>query len=727
MIERVVTAAVRAPRLVVVSALALAVLFAAIGASLLPRMGTDSGSADAQSLRVVAVLDRAAGYRTQDTVVALVESRSANGEPAGRTEAAEVASLLATIPGVAKVAVTSPDRQAPQSRPGSPAALVTARVASGADVVGVADAVRRALRDRPGVQLTGSAVVASELTHRVRDDLGRAELISLPVLFLLALWIFRSAVAAAVTVAVGVLTILTTLAVLRGIVEVTPLAAYVLNLVTGLGLGLSIDYCLFVISRYREESARHGHTPAAVIAATVRAGRTVVFSALTVAAAMLALTLFPERFLSSMGVGGAVVTAAAATTAVTVLPAVLTLVGARIDSLALPGARRARERDTGDVHVLRWYRLAAWVTRHAAPVFLASVVSCALLAWPALGTRFSNIDIASLPADSPARVVGAQVGELFPGTVASPITIALLAPPNAPAAQFAARVATLPQVRLLGPPTYLGRDTWQLSAAASSGPFTAASTAAVAGIRRIPFPGAVMVGGESAVFVDVCADLRDHLPLALVLVGLSVLIVIFLLTGSVVLAAKTLIVNTVNVAVTVGVLVWIFQDGHLSGLLNFTPTGTIDLSQPIMVMVLSFGLSTDYAVFLLARIKESYDRLGAEPGTRLSTAERNAEAVAVGVGRSGRIISSAAILLAVAVGAFSSSSLLFIKQLGVGTVIAVIFDSTVIRALLVPSAMRLMSSANWYAPGWLSRSGSAARRHRCPADPGRHGESESLS
>ncbi|SDI96692.1 putative drug exporter of the RND superfamily [Frankineae bacterium MT45] len=694
MITALIRRTVSHGRVIVFGAILFGLLAAAVGSTTLGKMTNDSDSPTAESVLTAERLTKAAGMSADLDIVAIVSPTGGIKSTQGRYRVSEVALKFFSDEGVANVqSFLNSDSPALISKDGK-SAIVSVQFKSGVDRNALAKSISEQFKDQPDVALGGVSVTGVEIGDRVAGDLSKAELFALPILFLLALWIFRGVVAATVTIGIGILAIVTTLMVLRGVVEITSISSYVLNLVTGLGLGLAIDYCLFIMSRYREETVLYGYTPRAALAAGVAAGRTVFFSALTVAVSMSSLMLFPQKFLFSMGVGGAAVTLVSATVSIVVLPAILALLGRRIDSLTLPGSDRARRKDTGLVHKIVWYRLAKWTMRHAKPVLVASLILVATLAWPALSTKFSNINVDSLPTTSAVRTVAERVATEFPNSGGTTINVAVEAPADAQAqvTALAQRVAKLPHVVLPAPPVYLGSDTWSLSAVVFAGPFSQAAETALHGIRSLPSPNKMLVGGETAAFVDNEESMLSHLPMAALVVGLAVMLVIFLLTGSVVLPVKTLLVNILNVSMTIGVLVWIFQYGHLEGPLHYESTGAIDLSQPILVMVIGFGLSTDYGVFLLARIKESYDHDG-----------DNVEAVATGVGRSGRIISSAALLLCVAVGAFSSSSVLFIKQLGVGTAVAVLLDATIIRAFLVPSAMRLMSTANWWAPGPLRR------------------------
>jgi len=687
------SSAVRGRRVLLITVL-VAVLSALAGSTLMSRMSSNTDAPNAESVQAAKRLTEASGMSVDVDVIAIVSPKGGLNSREGRLRFSEVATELYTLPGAVRVQsyLNSPDPSLVSKD--ARAGLIAIQFAADIDRRATAKKVAALVADQPDVALTGASVMSGEIQDRVENDLSSAELFGLPLLFLFALWIFRSVVAAGVTVAIGVLAILVTLGVLRLIAAQVELSSFTLNLVTGLGLGLSIDYCLFIISRYREEAAVRGYTVESAISAGMAAGRTVLFSALTVAASAASLMLFPHRFLFSMGIGGAVVTLVAALVSVIVLPAVLALLGPRIDALGLPGARRALESDTGDVSGVVWYHLARWVMRHA-PVVLAGVaVVVVVLLSPAFNVRFSNIDIKSLPLTSSSREATVRVADGFAGGGTTTVNVAVFAGQDHKneLTRYAAQVAGVPGVDGVTPPTYLGPDTWLINAEVKAEPFSDKAQKVVHGIRALPSPTTTLVGGASALFVDNEELIGHRLPWALLLVGVAVLLLVFLLTGSLVLAVKTFIVNILNVLMTLGVLVWIFQEGHLSSILDFTSTGAIDLGTPILVIVVGFGLSTDYGVFLLARIKESFDH---NPD--------NDEAVAAGVGRTGRIISSAAVLMCVAIGAFSTSSVLFIKQLGVGIAVSVVLDATVIRAFLVPAAMKLMATINWWSPAALRK------------------------
>jgi uncharacterized membrane protein YdfJ with MMPL/SSD domain len=527
----------------------------------------------------------------------------------------------------------------------------------------------------------------------VGEDLARAEMLAFPILFVLLLWVFRGFVAALLPLIIGGLAVVGTFVGLRVVAtEVTPLSVYALNLVTGLGLGLAIDYSLFIVSRYREEIARTGPGREALYRTLSTAGRTVLFSSLTVATALAALLVFPLRFLYSMGVGGMIVSLVAALAALVVLPAILSLLGERVNALSFGRWRRAADEEARSVEASPWHRLARAVMRRPVTVAVATMVILITFSLPFLGIRFTAVDADVLPKETPARQVADALENEFPENGASPVQIAVQARGDARETAenlegYVTDLRDLPNVDSVVPPRPVGDDVWRIDVVPAKGTYSGASLALVQDVRDLDAPYSVEVGGESASFVDQQASLAGSIPYALAIVFASTFVLLFLFTGSVVLPFKTLLMNVLTVGATFGILVWIFQGGRLEGLLGFESQGALESTQPVLILIIAFALSTDYGVFLLSRIKEAR-----EGGLD------DAEAVAAGVGRTGRIITSAALLFCVAIGAFATSQIVFIKELGVGAALAVIIDATIVRALLVPSLMKLLGRRNWWSP-----------------------------
>jgi RND superfamily putative drug exporter len=550
------------------------------------------------------------------------------------------------------------------------------------------------LSGRTGVVVGGAAVSQEQVNKQIEKDLRMAEMLAFPLLFLLSLLFFRSLVAALLPLMIGGLAIVGTFLILRIASEIGSISIFALNLTTALGLGLAIDYSLFVVSRYREEIAVDGPGLVAMRRVLATAGRTVFFSSLTVAAALASLIVFPQRFLYSMGLGGALVTLFAALISLTVLPAVLTLLGPRVNALAPRFLQRRAEADTRPDEHGFWYRLSRFVMRRPGPVATLSALLLIVLGLPLLGMKFNTVDQTVLPKSASARQAYDIVRAEFPPYHESPIWIGVEGGGARAAAQVASRVRQVAGVAEVNPPQPLkgGETAIQVI---SSHPFVSeASQTTVKRIRAIQSPpgSTVLVGGATADFIDLQSSLVRHLPAVLGIIVLTTLTILFLMTGSVVLPIKSLLMNFLNLSAVFGLLVLIFQDGRLQGLLDYTSPGALEQTMPILLFAVAFGLSTDYAVFLLSRIKEARDN-GAS----------DSESVAIGLERTGRIVTAAAFLFAVAVTAFATSQIIFIKEFGIGTALAVLIDASIVRALLVPSLMELLGKWNWWAPAPLRR------------------------
>ncbi len=560
--------------------------------------------------------------------------------------------------------------------------LVTAVLRADADDDAVAGDARDAFAGRRDVTVGGSAVASRQIGETVGADLGRAELFAFPFLLVLSLLFFRGR-ATLMPLVVGMTTVLGTFLVLAGVNQVYGLSVFALNLVIGLGLGLAIDYTLFLVTRYREELAKRGATPAAIVATMATAGRTVAFSAATVAGALITLAVFPQGFLKSMGIAGATVAVVAAVAALVISPALFALWGAKL-------ARRGGV--APDAASDRWQRIAHAVMRRPGTIALVTAGAMLAIAAPALTTTWSSIDGSVIPKGDSARTVS---DALAPGAAGkSPVLMAIAAPRSAATevAAYAARVGAVDGVLRTAAPRYLGENTWQIGVIATGDPSGAVAQRVVADVRGLPAPFDVRVGGGAAEFVDQQAAIGSRLlPALVLLVGLT-LLVLWAMTGSVVLPVKAVAMNALTVAAALSPLVLIYQGGHLTGLLGYTPNGGVEPSDFLVTAAIVFALSTDYGVFLLGRIKEARD-----------SGLDDREAVASGVARTGRVVTAAAILLAVAIGAFSTSSISFIQQIGVATATGVLIDAFVVRTLLVPSLMALLGRWNWWSPHVLRR------------------------
>jgi uncharacterized membrane protein YdfJ with MMPL/SSD domain len=567
-----------------------------------------------------------------------------------------------------------------------------------------ASSISDQLSGKPGVTVGGYALAQEQVNKQVESDLRRAEMLAFPLLFLLSLLFFRSLVAALLPLLIGGLAIIGTFFTLRIASEVGSISIFALNLTTGLGLGLAIDYSLFIVSRYREELARRGvdlERPGSrterweALRATMRtAGRTVMFSSLTVAVALASLIVFPQRFLYSMGIGGALVALLASTVALVVLPAVLSMLGPRVNALAPRFLQRRAERDASETQAGFWYRLSRFVMRRPIPVATISAAVLIALGLPFLGIKFTSVDAQVLPTSATARQVDDAMRADFPPFRDTPIRLAIEGGSRKATAVVVSQVRREPGIAGVELPQRLGGGVTAVDAIAKT-PFNSeAAKSTVRRIRDLPSPpgATVLVTGAAAHFVDFQSSLEAHLPVALAIVVGATLIILFLMTGSVILPVKSLLMNVLNLSAVFGILVLIFQDGNLEGLLGYTGQGALEQTMPILMFAVAFGLSTDYAVFLLSRIKEARDH-GAS----------DSESVAIGLERTGRIVTAAALLFAIAIGAFATSQIVFIKENGIGTALAVLIDASIIRALLVPSLMELLGKWNWWAPRPLRR------------------------
>ena len=558
----------------------------------------------------------------------------------------------------------------------------------------IAESVEEELASVPGVTVGGPAMATAEVNEQVESDLRKAEMLVFPLLFLLSFLFFRSLVAALLPLMIGALAIVGTFLMLRLASELGSISIFALNLTTGLGLGLAIDYSLFIVSRYREEIAKSGPGLDAMKRTLATAGRTVFFSSLTVAAALASLIVFPQRFLYSMGIGGALVAIIAAAVALVVLPAVLTLLGERVNSLSPRFLRRRAEADSRPDSTGFWYRLSRFVMRRPVPIATLSALFLIVLGLPFFGIKFTSADPQILPGEASAKQVDDTIRAEFPPYRDTPVTVVVEGGGAAEARAVRADVRRVDGLLAVKQPQPVGGGLTVIQAISNGSYVAETSRGAVDDIRALETPAGtdVSVTGASADFVDFQSSLKHHIPSALGIVIGATLVILFLFTGSVVLPVKALIMNFLNLSAVFGILVLVFQDGRLEGLLDYSSQGAIEQSMPILLFALAFGLSTDYAVFLLSRIKEARDA-GASDN----------ESVAIGLERTGRIVTAAAFLFAIAIGAFATSEIIFIKQNGIGTALAVLIDATIIRALLVPSLMELLGKWNWWAPGPLRR------------------------
>jgi uncharacterized membrane protein YdfJ with MMPL/SSD domain len=669
----------------------------------------DPGS---QSFQALSRIEQTVGRQDVDVLAVYRSERLTVDDPAFR---AGVERSLAALPAgtTARVATfwstgspafVSPDRHVTY-------AAVQLAGAESADRMATYQDVTDALHETgvPGLTMTatGRSATEAQISTQISEDLARAESLSLPILLVLLVVVFGSVVAAGLPLGVGIVAVLGSFTVLRLMTLVTDVSVFAINIVTLLGLGLSIDYALFVVNRFREEVRRDQTIPDALARTMATAGRTVAFSGVTVAISLAGLALFPQ----AMAYGGVAAVVIAMVTALVLLPAVLALLGRRVDAWSLaPAFRRLRRRPAGTTAPepgAGWARIARGVMRRPAVLAIATTAVLLALASPFLGVRFGGIDSRVLPEGAETRRAEQLLHDNFPGVLASPIDVLVETPAaagaTAAAAQVRDRVAAVPGVTSVQVEAQRGNAA-VLSVSYAGGPVDASTLQVVRDIRAMELPSGTtaLVGGSSAEQVDLRASLAERLPWTAAIVLVATTLLLFLAFGSLVLPVKAIVMNAISMTASFGVVVWIFQQGHLDGLLGFTPTGTIETTQPILMLAILFGLSMDYEVFLLSRIRERYD-----------VTHDTEDAVVVGVARTGRIITSAALLLVIVVGAFSTSGVTFIKMIGVGMAVAIILDATIVRAILVPATLRLLGDATWWAPApmrrWYERHGIGER------------------
>jgi uncharacterized membrane protein YdfJ with MMPL/SSD domain len=682
--------------------LGLTVVFLAVagilGGSVATRLASGGSPVeDPSSPSVVARerLTQAGGANPDVSVLALIRIGKPVESPETRAKVEKVARIIASDPAMARVDTFYTTHSRALVSVDGRQTFVTGHLkpVSAKEQANAAKRISSELKNEPGILLGGLDIGSQQVNDQVSGDLAKAEAIGFPILFLLALLIFRGLVAALLPIATGIMSILGTFLGLRIVNEFTSLSIFALNLVIAIGLGLAIDYSLFIVSRYREELLHR--TPEEALRVTMStAGRTVAFSSLTVGAALASLLIFPQPFLYSMGIGGVIVALMSATVALVVLPAILAGLGLRVNALAPARWKQASERTARAEAQGFWYRLAQIVMRRPGLIAAGTAAFLILLGIPFLGAKYTGVDATVLPKSASAHEVYTIVNTEFPPNRTSPAYVAIQAPRSDAAGvkAYARKLAALPGAAAVEAPRPVGKDYWQVNVVSKAGPLDKRSLDLVRDIRRVESPFRTYVGGDAAGLVDQESSLGSHLPYAIIILAATTLILLFLMTGSLILPFKTLLMNLLTISGVFGLLVLIFQDGRLEGVLGYTSEGALNLTQPLLIGAVAFALSTDYGVFLLTRIKEARD-----------SGMPNDQAVAFGLERTGRIVTSAALLFCVAVGAFSTSKIVFIKEIGVGLVLGVVLDATLVRALLVPSLMKLLGDWNWWAPAPLRR------------------------
>ncbi|WP_037607975.1 MMPL family transporter [Streptacidiphilus rugosus] len=703
MFETLASVLHRRRRLALLASLVLLFLAAAVGGSLQQKLTNGASDYDdpgGSNVAARTVIQHATGIDPQQGYVLLVRTDqpiSADSPvPASVTEAIRV---LRARPEVKQVLdYAGAHLPALISTDGRSTAVVAevGPIASPHDVDAVT-ALQKAIAADPLLRdttLLGGATPGHVQVAQVSTkDLGLGEAVAMPILLILLFFVFRGLVAALIPLFGGVFAMMLAMAAVRLLTVVTSVSASAMDLIFALGLGLCIDFSLLMVSRFREELAADrarevAGTGEAVRRTVLTAGRTVAFSAFTVAVALSALLVFPLPYLRSLGSAGILTVLSAAFFALVVLPALLAALGHRIDALSF-GRGRAT---SAERVVRRWERLARGVMRRPAFYAVGGVAVLLLVASPAAGIKFSGVDSSVLPLSTSSGQVAQQLSTAFAQQPASARIVLDDGASAAAMADYATALGRVPGVRAVTAPVRLGANHWEIDASLSGQPLQAGPLATVQQLEHVPAPATARFTGASADFLAQRASIGAHLlPAGLLLAALTMLL-LFLFTGSLWLSVQGLLMNALSVGAAFGMLVWVFQDGHLGGLLNFTATGALEETSPVILFALAFGLSTDYNVFLLGRIKEARAK-GADERT----------AVAVGISRTGGIVTSAALLFVVAIGALGISRLTFIKELGIGAAFAVLVDATVVRTLLVPAVMALLGRGAWWAPGPLRR------------------------
>ncbi|OBI17495.1 hypothetical protein A5712_23935 [Mycobacterium sp. E2327] len=713
-LQRLARLAIRAPRRIIALSLFAMVATAVVGLPVIHSLSA-GGFRDpsAESSRATDML--ATRFHQGDTEL-LITVASDEGIQSGAAErvGTDIVRQLHDSPYVARVAspwaAPSAASTGLVSKDGK-VGLIVASITGGTNAAGqhaetLSDQVVRS-RDGVTVRAGGQAMVDAQITSQTRDDLKVMETIAVPVSFLVLVWVFGGFLAAAIPLAVGGIAIFGSMAVLRALTCVTDVSIFALNLLLAMGLALAIDYTLLLLSRFRDEIASGTERNAAIVRTMTSAGRSVLFSAMTVSLSMSALMFFPMPFLKSFAYAAIAVVALAVGAAIIVTPAAIVVLGKRVDSRA--GAARPVEQTF-------FYRLAHFVMRRAVPIGLGLTVVLVALGMPLFGMKVGIPDDRVLPTSSTARQVGDQLRTQFSADVASSLTVVVPdargLTPNA-LADYASRLSMVPDVpsvsapggtfvagARVGPPVAeagVADGSAFLTVASSAPLFSDASNTQLDRLHAVAGPGGaqVLITGTAQVNRDTANAITSRLSLVLAAIALITLVVMFRLTGSVVLPLKTLLLSGLSLTASFGALVWIFQDGHLGGL-GTTATGTLVLTMPVVLFCIAFGLSMDYEVFLVSRIYEYWlasDR----------TAAGNDHSVALGLARTGRVITAAALIMSISFAALIAAQVSFMRMFGVGLTLAVLSDATLVRMLLVPAFMRVMGRANWWAPQWVTR------------------------
>lgn len=688
-----------------------------------------------ESARATALLSDKFARGDMQLVISIADDSAAGANsPAARAVGTDIAAKLKASPYVTEVssAWTVP--------PPAAATLISKDGKTGLILAGITggesgaqkhakELTDQLVHDRDGVTVRagGEAMIYVQINGQSEKDLLMMESIAIPLSFLVLVWVFGGLLAAALPLAVGGFAILGSLAVLRGFTMVTDVSIFALNLTVAMGLALAIDYTLLIVSRYRDELADGADPDRALVRTMVTAGRTVLFSAMTVALSMVAMVLFPMYFLKSFAYAGIAVVALAAFAAIVVAPAAIVLLGDRLDAYDV---RRFLRRVLGRPEPVRkpveqtfWYRMTKRVMRRSVPAGLAVIALLLMLGAPFLGIKWGFPDDRVLPSSASSRQLGDELRNDFAVDSSTAVTVVMpdvtrLTPAQldryagdlsraADGVSVSAPGGTFVDGRRVGPPTSgtgMAEGSAYLTVGSHVPLFSDASEAQLDALHAVPAPAEVQFTGLAQVNRDSSHAITSRLPMVLGIIAAITFVLLFLLTGSVVLPLKALVLNILSLSAAFGALVWIFQDGHL-GALGTTSTGTLVANLPVLLFCIAFGLSMDYEVFLVSRIREYWLESGRPraDGTEMSPRQRNDESVALGLARTGRVVTAAALLMSISFAALIAAQVAFMRMFGLGLTIAVLVDATLVRMLLVPAFMHLMGQWNWWAPAPLAR------------------------
>ncbi|MGW4946802.1 MMPL family transporter [Actinoplanes sp. NPDC004185] len=687
---------------VIAVAFALVVLGATWGAGVFGSLtGGGYDDPNSQSNRAAAGIAEQLGRRDPDLLVLWSSPTGTVTDPAFRTAVSQAVGRIRAEADVDRVAAYTDENAPPALVSTDRRSTYAAVYLRATDEDGQADAYHRIepAFAAPGLttQVGGVVAFTDQANTQTKEDITRAEIFSLPILFILLVVIFRGLIAALSPLVIGGIAILGAFVAVRLLTYLTDISVFAINVITLLGLGMAVDYSLFVVSRFREELANGQDVNGAIRATVATAGRTVAVSGLTIVLALSSLLIFPQPFLGGLAIGGMAAVLIAMLAALTVLPAALVLLGHRIDKLRIPLPRSSHP-GAG------WARIAHSVMRRPVLYVVGVLVVLAAFAAPFLRVEFGGFDERVLPPGTSARVVGERLDSGFPGGGEDPITVLVT---GAPAPGLAERIAGLPDVTAATVTAERGASSLITVTYPGELP-RAGSREIVSRIRELPAPAGaeVLVGGRPAIDLDLLESLAAGLPWMALIMAVATMLLLFLAFGSILLPIKAVLMNLVSIGASFGVVVWIFQEGHLEGLLRFESTGFIEPSNMILVLAVLFGLATDYEVFLLSRVREEWDASG-----------DNTAAVASGLQHTGGIITAAAVLLITVVAGFATGGVTVIKTIGIGMIVAIIVDATLVRALLVPATMRLLGRWNWWAPGPLNRFYGRYGIHETPPPP----------